>query len=71
MTDRIQAFTVALEKDLRDDQVDDIRKAILMIRGIGGCTAHVSDIDSYVARSRTISEFRDKLIVWFTNEAKS
>jgi hypothetical protein len=52
MTDRYNALTVALDRDIRDDDAEVIINAIKAIRGVSDVTGNIVDIDSYVATSR-------------------
>lgn len=61
MTDRIQAFTVVLEKDYRDDDVEGIRNALLRIKGVLSVEPHVTQVGDYVARLRAHEELAEKL----------
>ena len=62
MTDRIHAITVALDRDMRDDDVECVLKAIRMLRFVADVTPHVVDMESYSARSRVISRVRTELV---------
>jgi hypothetical protein len=61
MTDRYNALTVALSRDIRDDDAEVIINAIKMIRGVEDVTGNVVDMDSYVAESRIKTEVIRKL----------
>lgn len=63
MTDRINALTVALERDIRDDDIRPLVEAIKQLRGVLRVEAHVVDtIESWVQRSRVQSELGKKLM---------
>lgn len=57
MTDRISYLTVALARDIRDDDVELVIDAIEMIRGVSGVKMHVSDQTDYAARNRVRREY--------------
>ena len=61
MTDRIKGFTVALDKDIRIDDVEFIMNAIKMIRGISNVEPLVVDSNDFVARSRYRNEVLEKI----------
>lgn len=61
MTDRIHSFTVALDQNIRDDDVQPIIDAIQMIKHVLSVTPHVADADAYMAESRAKTELRQKL----------
>ena len=52
MTDRIHALTVTLEHDKRDDDCEELIKAIRMMRGVIDVQAHVSDMELHTAEMR-------------------
>lgn len=63
MTDRFNAITVVLEKDIRDDDAEFILNAIRMIKGVLSVKGNVNDgVSEYVAKERVRREFRDKLL---------
>ena len=62
MTDRISGLFVALEQDIREDDVEDLIKAIKLLRGVAGVSTHVSNPDLYIAATRVRSELREKLL---------
>lgn len=61
MTDRIKGFTVTLEKDMRDDDVEVIKKAIEMIRGIAHVESSIVTTDDHFNRMRIRQELGKKL----------
>jgi hypothetical protein len=66
MTDRYNALTVALSRDIRDDDAEDIINAIKQLKGVENVTGHIVDIDSYVAESRVKHEVAGKLMEFVT-----
>lgn len=63
MTDRIKALTVVLEEDYRDDDVENIITAILMVRGVLDVTdRYIDSIEDHIAYSRVRRELGEKLI---------
>lgn len=61
MTDRINAFTVVLDHDIRDDDVEPLLTAIRMLRGVLSVTPHVADHTAHVVRERVNHEWINKL----------
>ena len=61
MTDRINALTVVLDRDIRDDDVREIIQAIRMIKCVATVTPHVADHDSHVAYVRARMEIEGRL----------
>ena len=70
MTDRVKGFVVTLEKDIRIDDVEKLREAISMIKGIAGVEVSISDPDDAINRMRVLSGIREKFIEFYNNELK-
>ena len=62
MTDRLSAFIVVLESDMREDDAQAILDAIGMIRGVHSVEPHVSDVGELVSRSRIKHEILNRLM---------
>ena len=56
MTDRINAFVVVLEKDMREDDADRILNAIAQIRGVLEVRPHGADTAAVIARAQARGE---------------
>jgi len=61
VTDRIKGFVVTLDKDYRTDDVEEIRKALLMVKGVLSVDASVTELSDHMNRSRIRLELTDKL----------
>jgi hypothetical protein len=61
MTDRIHSITVVLSEDMRDDDCENVIKAIGMIRGVLSAKMHVADLDSHMAYERAKADLGEKL----------
>lgn len=62
MTARLNSFTVVLEDDMREDDAENIKNAILMLRGV--LTVEGNEVDcitSMVERNRLKAELFGKL----------
>ena len=62
MTDRINAITVVLEKDMRVDDAESLLLAIKQFKGVIRAEGNVADSNDYVAQSRARSELGQKII---------
>ena len=62
MTDRIHALTVALDKDIRDDDVQALAAAIGQLRHVVGVTTEKVDVSDYSARARVNMEWHTRLL---------
>ena len=61
MTDRVKGFTVVLERDIRIDDVEVIKTAIEMIRGVGSVEMHITTHEDHISRMQMKDEIRTKL----------
>ncbi len=61
MTDRFNSLTVVLAHDVREDDAEDLMKAIGMIKGIIAVKGRVVDEDDYTAQQRVRHELSKKL----------
>lgn len=62
MTDRVNALVVSLDKDYRDDDIQCLIDAVMMLKGVKSVDVNVSSIDSIVAESRYKQSVAEKLI---------
>lgn len=68
MTDRVNGFWVALDRDIRDDDFEAIKSAVLMMKHVSGVTENIAGPDEWIARERLRRELLQKVIALF--EAK-
>lgn len=61
MTDRFNALTVVLDKDMRDEDAQAIIAAISQLRGVLSVSGNVSDMNSHIAIERARHELRDRM----------
>ena len=61
MTDRINAITVVLAQDIRDDDIQPTLSAMRQLRGVLSVTPNVSDFDAHIAEERALSVLREKM----------
>jgi hypothetical protein len=61
MTDRVSAFTVVLERDVREDDAQSLIEAIRHLRGILSVEPVVSNPGQAVATARLRFEYFEKL----------
>lgn len=61
MTDRIQALTVTLSRDIREDDCEAIVNSIMMIKGVATVTPVVSNVSAHVARMREYQRWSEAL----------
>jgi hypothetical protein len=61
MTDRIKGFIVTLDKDYREDDVQVVKNAIEMIKGVLDVSEVKTDIDDHMNRQKIAMEFRSKM----------
>ena len=61
MTDRVNSLTVALEKDMRDDDIECLIQAIRLFKGVLTVGTNISDSNTYVAEQRCNKNMRQAL----------
>lgn len=61
MTDRIFALTVALEENIRTDDIENLITAIKTLKGVLNVESHVTDITLYTTQERVRRELGEKL----------
>lgn len=66
MSDRINAITVVLDKEYRDDDCEAILTALRMVRGVLSVVPNVADPSSYIAEERARHDLRKRLteVLW-------
>lgn len=62
MTDRLNALTVVLDRDIRVDDAEPLIAAIRQLRGVLSVELHVSDLEDSIAQTRVRRELGEKLI---------
>jgi hypothetical protein len=61
MTDRYHSLIVVLEKDIRDDDAEELIKAIKMLRGVLAVDPEVVDPTTHMAEARARIDIQQKL----------
>jgi hypothetical protein len=61
VTDRIKAYVVTLEADVREDDAEAITGALKCIRGVLSVKPVVADISGHIAEERARQELGEKL----------
>lgn len=62
MSERIHTLTVVLEKDMHEEDVEGLSKAICRLRGVLTVRGHVANLDSMMAEERAQHELRQKIV---------
>jgi hypothetical protein len=61
MSDRIKGFVVTLEKDIRDDDADEVKRAIAMIKGVASVDSSVANADDHINRMQIRTEIANNI----------
>lgn len=69
MTDRHFAYTVILQAPIREDDAEQIRQAILMVKGVADVIPQVANADTYFAIETARRELEEK--IWKALREKS
>lgn len=62
MTDRYNALTVVLDRDIRSDDAKALISAIQQLRGVLRVDPHVAELTNHIAESRVRRELYEKLL---------
>ena len=63
MTDRYATLTVALDRDIRDDDAEHLINAIKMMKGVADVSGHVNNMEVWTAHARLRQAWGEKLHV--------
>ncbi len=61
MTDRLKGLVVTFDKDIREDDAQEIFNAIKMIRGVLDVSSSVATYDDHMNRTRIDREYKQKI----------
>lgn len=61
MTDRIKGLTIALDRDYRDDDVQAIVDAIMMIKGVAAVKKSVTNHEDWMNRTQIRLDIHKRL----------
>jgi len=61
MTARVKGFWVALDHDIREDDFESIKNAVLMIKGVTDVKESISDPNDYLNRSQVRLDLINKI----------
>lgn len=61
MTDRFNALTIVLDRDIRSDDAQSVIDAIKMVRGVQSVTPNIADMTDHIAYVRARGEIAAKL----------
>lgn len=61
MTDRLKGFIVTFDKEIREDDAEALKQAILQIRNVIDVSPIIDNFDDSMARARVKRELAQKL----------
>ena len=62
MTDRVNALTVILDRDIRTDDVEATINAIRQIKGVLKVKPHIREMSDDIAEARVLSELSAQVV---------
>jgi hypothetical protein len=68
MTDQYNALIVVLEKDIREDDAEDLIKALGKFKGVIKVKGNITDIESFAAEERARHNIWDKIFNVFKED---
>jgi len=66
--DRIKGFYVSLEEDVKDEDFEYIKNAVLMIKGVLSIKENIRNADDYFNRSKIKNELWEKIYKIFMED---
>lgn len=70
MTDRVNAFIVVLEHDIREDELHPTLLALQQIKGVVQVIPHVPTMESAIAETRARRDLWEKVFRVFEDDTK-
>ncbi len=61
MSNRIKGFTIALDRDYREEAAEQIENAIAMIKGVVKVTEHIVTAEDFFAETKVKRELLEKI----------
>lgn len=61
MTDRYNAITIILDKDIREDDAAGLLQLLKWLKHVSDVVPHVHDLEDVIAESRVRSEMKTKI----------
>lgn len=61
MSNRIKGFTVILADNIREEDFDSIRNAVMCLKGVQDVTPHIVVPDDYIAASQATTKIVKKI----------
>jgi hypothetical protein len=71
MTDRIKGLTIALDRDYRDDDVQAIVDAIMMIKGVQSVKKSIANHEDWINRVQIRTDLQRRLFDALKDDTKS
>ncbi len=62
MSDRVNGFSVVLKNDLKDEDFEYVKNAVLMIKGVLDVKENVANVQDWIIRERLNSEYKEKIL---------
>lgn len=67
MIDRVKGFTIVLSEDIRIDEIEDIKNALTMVKGVQSVLPVIVEGFEYITEQKVKNEIRNDLFE-FINE---
>ena len=65
MSDRVRGFYVALKRDLKDEDFEKLKNAVLMLKNVISIKEYINKSDDYFNREMVKCELREQLFKLF------
>lgn len=71
MTDRVKGFWVALDDDIRVDDIEPVLSAVRQLRGVVGVTTSIVSAEDFMARERVRHQLGTELLAVLYPETRT
>ena len=68
MTNRVNAFIVVLQNNVREDDIQETRLALQMIKGVVDVKPNIATVDDLIAEVRVKREIFNKILDFLKDE---
>ena len=70
MTDRYKGFLITLDKEIRDDDADQIVTALKMIKGVFSVQPYINSAEDWMMYSKGVWDTRKEIIEFMNKSVK-
>ena len=68
MTDRFKGFLITLEKEMREDDAENILNALKMVKGVQNVKPYVNGMEDWMMYEKGVMDTRSEVVGWLRKE---